>query len=74
MRLSKAIEAVRELLQAPDATHWSDNQIGLHLNRHALSLSRRMAEVDEGYFNATVRLAKTAARQAKAYRAWRAAG
>ena len=66
MRLSKIIEAVREVLQAPDSTHWDDKQIVQHINRHIASLARRMAEVDEGYLNASLVLPKTAARKVKA--------
>lgn len=66
MRLSQAMEQLEELLQSSDVTHWSLKERASHLNRHALSLARKMAATDEGYFNFLVPLAASQRRKIKA--------
>lgn len=63
MRLSTAITELSELLQRVDDTIWSEKELGSYIHRHVLSLSRRMAELDVGYFNHTIYLNSANARQ-----------
>lgn len=66
MKLGTAITELSQLLQRVDATEWSEAELSSAMHRHVLALSRDMAQLDSGYFNHTVTVLATSARQMKA--------
>ncbi len=65
MRLGTAILELSQLLQRTDSTTFGEAELGAYLHRHVLSLQRKMAEVDAGYFNHVLQLPLAQARQFK---------
>jgi hypothetical protein len=63
MRFTTALAKLRELLENADTAHWTDLELGTYLNRQAVSLTRKMAEIDEGYHNFQFSIPKARARQ-----------
>lgn len=65
MRFSDGLARLRQLLQDVTTTHWSEAELAAYLNRHVVSLTRKMTEIDEGYHNCRITLLAANSRQVK---------